>query len=249
VCVKRDDLFGVTPFPPLAKLRGLKVLVDRLYAEGVRLIGCWDTRVSRLGLGLAVYTQNFSGLKSVISYPTKRGVPEPEHVAQARALGADVYPVAGGRITISFSAARKYVESRGGVMLPFGLECQEAIQAVKAEAALFPKELLPNSALILSCGSGVTLTGLVAGLPQLPNRIVGISSGRSPANILSCIERNLGAIPKCVKIHKAEVPYSFPLFFPCPFPANPYYDLKAWKFMVDHMKQYRQRIIFWNIGA
>lgn len=249
VFVKRDDLYGIAPAPPLAKLRGLRILIDRLHSEGVSLVGCWDTRISKLGLGLAAYTQTLPGMACVVSYPTKQGIPEPVHVGQARKLGAEIYPVPGGRITISFAAARKYVESKGGVMLPFGLECKEAIEGVRAEAASFPRDLLQNSVLFLSCGSGVTLAGILAGLPQLPKRIVGVSSGRSVANIRACIKRNLGTIPKCVHIHEAEIPYSYPLSFPCPFSSNPYYDLKAWKYLVGHIRLYTGRVIFWNIGA
>jgi hypothetical protein len=47
--VKRDDLFAEWPAPPLGKLRGALPLVKKLYANGVRLVGCWDTRISALG--------------------------------------------------------------------------------------------------------------------------------------------------------------------------------------------------------
>ena len=33
---KRDDLFGIDPAPPLAKLRGLRLVLNEAYAGGVR---------------------------------------------------------------------------------------------------------------------------------------------------------------------------------------------------------------------
>ena len=45
VYVKRDDLYGRYPAPPLGKLRGLRVLIDKYYKKSIRTIACWDTRV------------------------------------------------------------------------------------------------------------------------------------------------------------------------------------------------------------
>ena len=35
----------------------------------------------------------------------------------------------------------------------------------------------------------------------------------------------------------------------CPFPCNPYYDRKAWKWLLDKLPKLKQPILFWNIGA
>lgn len=249
VRVKRDDLFGLKPAPPLAKLRGMRVVLRRLYDEGVRLTGCWDTRVSKLGLGLAACSTELSGMRCVVSYPTKKGEPEPESVREARTLGAEVYATPGNRISISFAAARKYVNERGGVMLPFGLECQEAVEGVAAEAATVHREFVEEGTVVLSCGSGVTLAGLLSGLPVLPHKVVGLSSGRSVKNIMSCVKRYVKEIPDCLEVHEALLPYSTVPVFSCPFPSHPNYDLKAWKFLEDNLMDFRDPLLFWNIGS
>jgi hypothetical protein len=249
VYVKRDDLYARPPAPPLAKLRGLRVLLSRLYDEGIQLAGCWDTRVSKLGQGLAACCAEFPGMKSVVSYPMKKGEPEPEAIRIAAGLGAEVYPVPGARITICFAQARRYVNERGGFMLPFGLECPEAVEGVRREAANVPTELLRGGTLVVCCGSGVTLAGLLLGLPELPRRIIGVSSGRSPANISACLKRYVKSIPPELELREADVPYSVPLSFPCPFPAHPHYDLKAWKFLHENLRALPEPILFWNIGA
>src|SRR5258708_1566538 len=134
VYVKREDLYGRPPAPPLGKLRGLRIVLENAYRQGVRLAGCWDTRVSRPGAGLAA------------------------------ALGGELVPVPAGRLNISHAAGRRAIEQRGGWMLPFGLECPEAVAAVAHEAATVPAAFYEGGTVIVCCGSGVTLAGLLRGL-------------------------------------------------------------------------------------
>ncbi|MDQ3667955.1 MAG: pyridoxal-phosphate dependent enzyme [Acidobacteriota bacterium] len=249
IFVKRDDLYGNLPAPPLAKLRGLRLILEQAYEGGTRLVGCWDTRVSKLGQGLAACCKEFPGMSCIVSYPTKQGEAEPTAIKSAAALGARIYPLPGGRTTICFAKARKHVEARGGLMLPFGLECIEAVEGVKKEARRTPIDVLREGTLVLCCGSGVTLAGLLSGLPILPRKIVGISSGRSLSKIMFCLKRYVNTLPEQLELHEAEMPYSKALTFPAPFPAHPNYDLKAWKFLIDNLQSYQEPFLFWNIGA
>lgn len=247
--VKREDLYGMPPAPPLAKLRGIRVLLNRLYMEGIRLVGCWDTRVSKLGQGLAASCTELPQMRCIVSYPTKKGEARPESVQIAADLGAEIYPVPGSRITICYAQARRYVTEKGGVMLPFGMECKEAVDGVRQEANTVPPSLVEGGTIILCCGSGVTLAGLLSGLPVSPHKIIGVSSGRSVSNIRACLQRYIKVLPQYLELHEATVPYSTALSFPCPFPSHPNYDLKAWKFLIDNLHAYRDPILFWNIGA
>lgn len=249
VNVKRDDLYGRSPAPPLAKLRGMRIVLRRLYDDGVRLTGCWDTRVSKLGLGLAACCRELPEMRCIVSYPTKKGEPEPVAISKARELGAEVYAIQGSRISICFAKARTHVADKGGVMLPFGLECFEAVDGVAKEAATVPREKIEGGTLVVSCGSGVTLAGLLSGLPIFPDKLIGLSSGRSVNNILSCVGRYVKNLPSCLEVHDAVVPYSRSLDYPCPFPSHPNYDLKAWKFLEDNLHDYSDPVLFWNIGA
>jgi 1-aminocyclopropane-1-carboxylate deaminase/D-cysteine desulfhydrase-like pyridoxal-dependent ACC family enzyme len=249
VFVKRDDLFARKPAPPLAKLRGLRLILGNAYKGGTRLVGCWDTRISKLGEGLAACCTQFPDLECIVSYPRKKNAAEPESIKAAAKLGATVYPVPGGRLTISFAKARTYVREQGGMMLPFGLECPETVDGVRREAVTIPRELLNNGTLVVCCGSGVTLAGLILGLPTLPRRIVGVSSGRSVRSIMACLNRYVAEIPPCLELREAQMPYSDALSFDCPFPSHPNYDLKAWKFLIDDIRNLGEPILFWNIGA
>lgn len=248
VSVKRDDLYGRPPAPPLGKLRGLRRVLRDRFESGIRLVGCWDTRVSRLGEGLAVACHEFPGLRAIVSYPTRVGVPVPEWVERAQRVGAVAIPVRGNFIRVCHAQARRQVEALGGSMLPFGLECRESVLSVAHEAARLPVEIASGT-VVLSCGSGVTLAGLLLGLPSRPRRVIGVSAGRSPARIRACVERYVASVPEFVEVRAAAMPYDQRATVPCPFPAHPNYDLKAWQYLCEHIATLPPPVLFWNIGA
>ena len=248
VFVKRDDLFGRAPAPPLGKLRGLRIVLRNLYANDARLVGCWDTRVSKLGEGLAAACREFPEMRAIVSYPTRIGTPLPGPVSRAAALGATVLPLRGNHVAICFAQAKRVVEAQGGTMLPFGLECPEAVEGVAKEAARVPLDLCRGT-IVLCCGSGVTLAGLLIGLKQLPLRLIGISSGRSLPKIRACVKRYVAKPPECVELVEALMPYDCVSTVECPFPAHPNYDLKAWQYLQNNVRRMKQPILFWNIGG
>lgn len=249
VFVKRDDLFGQPPLPPLGKLRGLRRLIDNLVQSGIQLIGCWDTRISKLGQGVAVLAAQYPTLKAIVSYPEKPGSLPPESIRVAFSFGAELFPLRGNFPRIAFSQARRHVESRGGYMIPFGLECVEAVDAVASEAATVDATFYRAGTIVLCAGSGTTLAGILRGLQSSPTKIIALSSGRSIANIENTINRYVRTIPTFVKLLPAKVPYSYTAIGRCPFPCHPNYDLKAWTFLTDKIKGLPKPILFWNVGA
>jgi hypothetical protein len=249
IFVKRDDLYGRTPAPPLAKLRGLRRLVDQLSANGSGVFGCWDTHFSKLGQGLAALCATQSGLKALVSYPVSGNRGIPHSIAEAERLGAMLLPLPANRVAICYAMARKRVEALGGYMLPFGLECAEAVEAIAAVAATVDRQIYANGAIVLSCGSGVTMAGLINGLRAQPQKLIGVSSGRSLAAIISCLRRHCAKLPACLELHPATSPYAHEVDLPCPFPAHRNYDLKAWQFLEENLFSLPNPVLFWNIGA
>ncbi len=249
IYVKRDDLYVSPPAPPLAKLRGLRVLLERLRQTSADLVGCFQTRVSNVGHGLAAACLDFPSLRCVVVCPQSKSHPLPESVKAARSLGAQIHFVPANRLSINYTQARRHVEQVGGVMLPFGMECPEAVQSIAAEAVHLPRDLVRGATVIVSCGSGVTLAGLLRGLPAPPRRLVGISSGRAPAQIERCVTRHVGKLPNNVVIYPPTIPYHDSPDLDCPFPCHPNYDLKAWEYLVNNLHQYEDPILFWNVGG
>jgi hypothetical protein len=249
VFVKREDLVGKPPAPPLGKLRGLIPVLQRFHRDGVRTVGCWDTRVSKLGVGLAAAVRQFEGMRAICGYPALRRMPTPCHLELAARLGAELFPTTPNHAQICFSMTRKYVEGLGGTILPFGLECAEAVRAIAQEASFIRETSLLRGTLLLSCGSGVTLAGLLKGLPLLPRRIIGLSSGRSLDRIRLCLLRYVSSLPDSLELRAAEVPYDTVVDIGCPFPSHPNYDRKAWAMLLREGSRWPRPILFWNIGA
>lgn len=247
--VKRDDLFAKWPAPPLGKLRGARTLLRRIYREGVRLVGCWDTRISALGQGIAVCASELPSLRVIVAYPDSRGSMIPEPLQIARELGAEVLPVKAARVSISFAEARQRVEDRGGVLLPFGLDCMESVAAIQEEAAKIPDQAIYGGTVVVSCGSGVTLAGLISGLGHRPSRYIGVSSGRSVGMIQRCLSKYVEYCLDYVDIIPANYAYAEQPAISCPFPSHPNYDLKAWDYLQRNFRSLRRPILFWNVGA
>jgi 1-aminocyclopropane-1-carboxylate deaminase/D-cysteine desulfhydrase-like pyridoxal-dependent ACC family enzyme len=248
VFVKREDLYGQPPAPPLGKLRGLRLTLENLYQQNVRLVGCWETRISRLAEGVAAACLEFPDMRAIVSYPIRTGVSIPPSILNAQLLGAEVLPLRGNHVSICFAQARAWVEARGGRMLPFGLENRDAVNAVASEARRIPPHLSTGT-VVLCCGSGVTLAGLLLGLPLTPKRLIGLSSGRSLLKIRSCVLKYVPEIPPWVRLRAATMPYDAAPAFHCPFPTHPNYDLKAWKMLCARIDDLPQPILFWNIGS
>lgn len=249
VFVKREDLFGIFPAPSLGKLRGLKLILEKIKKSDIQLVGCWDTRVSKLGQGVAVLCHEMGILNPIISYPMKKGESIPESIYIAKSYGAEIYPIRGNHVSICYSQVKKYVENRKGIMLPFGLECIESIEAISVEAKKIPQECIEGGTLIISCGSGVTLAGILNGLKYKPSQVIGISSGRSISKIKNCINKYVIDFPDFVDILQPIYPYYEKIELESPFPSDPNYDLKAWKYLIDNLAVLKEPILFWNIGA
>ena len=248
VFVKRDDLFAMPPAPPLAKLRGLRKILAKAADNGATLVGCFEASASNIGAGLAAAVSEFPSIKCVVAFPQVKNRPAPLSAQRAAELGAELLPVPSNFVAICYRQASKQILERGGVMMPFGFECEEAVESVELEAATIPNDQIEGGTLVVCCGSGVTLAGIVRGLPTLPSKIVGVSIGRSHKNIEKCLARFCD-VPDQFELHQAPYKYSQPSQAECPFPCNQFYDLKAWEHLVNHVGEYTNPILMWNVGA
>ena len=258
VYVKREDLYGQDPMPPLAKLRGIRLVLDSLYQKGCRTVGVLDTRVSKSGWGVAAVRKfEHPDMKLLLGFPTtKANRTTPDQHLKAAELGATIMPQQGTRQSIMYYKFKSIVEEQGGVMLPHGLPFVETALSVAEQAAMIPKELLQGT-IVLIVGTGTMLAGILIGMMEEKNiNIVGISAGKSPTGQLNNIERIMNvAMPFCgkatgrVKLLNPIMEYNVADDYPCPFPSHPNYDRKAWHWMCEHISELKKPILFWNIGA
>jgi len=123
---------------------------------------------------------HISRYEVIVAYPKSKGSDTPEPILKASKLGGEVLPVVAARITISFAAARREVESRGGVMLPFGLELRGVRRICRASCGNGTARTIQVVARLSSRRAlALPFAGLVRGLRGRPSKFVGVSSGRS----------------------------------------------------------------------
>lgn len=258
IYVKREDLYGQDPMPPLAKLRGIRLVLDKLYKNGCRTVGVLDTRVSKSGWGVAAVRKfEHPDMNLMLGFPvTKANNTYPIQHQKAAELGATVLPQQGTRQSIMYYRFKRLVEDNNGVMLPHGLPFVETALSVAEQAAMVPKELIQGT-IVLIVGTGTMLAGILIGLMEEKNiNIVGISAGKNPTGQLNNIERIMniampfqGKATGKIKLLNPIMEYNKECDCQCPFPSHPNYDRKAWYWLTKHINELKKPVLFWNIGA
>jgi len=256
IYVKRDDMF-MKEFQPecpaLAKLRGASMLLRRLqkYA-GVKKVGVFDTRVSHAGQGIAFISRQL-GLECEVGFPllVRKDISESHKIAER--LGAKLYPLKAGRTAVCYSQFKKHVEENGHLMLPLGLVCRDTVSAICQEAMYTCKQMKEQGVaiktIVVCTGTGTIATGIHLGASA---NVIGVSCGMSVDKQVQRMK--LLAFPESLvfdflKLIPPEYDYYTALnTSSCPFPTSPYYDMKAWEWMVKHLDLIEQPVMFWNIG-
>lgn len=249
VFVKREDLFAGPPAPPLGKLRGVRAILCKLRREGKRVVGCFQATRSRIGHALAAACADMGGFRCIVAYGAFPNMPPPSSALEAERLGAHLLPIRNNILAICHRQAQKHVEAKGGWMLPLGGELDEGIQAVASESASLQPSIVEGGTIVVPCGSGVTLAGVVRGLPGNPARIIGVSSGRSPASVHRCLVRNNVRSLAEIEIRPPHRLYREAEDIAAPFPCDAYYDLKAWQVLTTEIGLYDSPILFWNVAG
>lgn len=177
VWFKRDDLYD------FAGAKGGKVRTAlRLARAGLEdgspgLVSCGArestqlTRIALIAQGLGV--------------PARLHVPagaETSETAAAARLGAELVRVKAGYLSVLKARAREDAVESGYTLIPWGLECPEAIEETAAQAGAGVPE--PVRRLVVPVGSGMTLAGILHGLAASklarPLPILGVCVGAAP---------------------------------------------------------------------
>jgi hypothetical protein len=124
-----------------------------------------------------------------------------------------------------------------------------AIAAVAQEAETIPAHFIDDGTLVVSCGSGVTLAGILRGLQSRPKKIVGVSVGRSVENIRRCLNRSCVELSAVLDIRAPTKPFHEAAIIDSPFSCDAHYDLKAWEVLVRELDSFPDPILFWNVGG
>ena len=148
------------------------------------------------------------------------------------------------------------------VMLELGLPLEETIEETAEEWRRtmrgLAEELLPlPKTTIVNVGSGTICAGLIRGWMPEEGTIIGVMgrSGRKKRKWNTIQEKSKRSLKQPGSIFgvpfRLEDPgweYTEKSLCKCFFPCHPYYDRKAWQWLVEHIEELPQPILFWNIG-
>lgn len=260
VYVKREDL--CIKDIAFSKVRGIQ---SHLEKRPEKIIGVLDTFHSKAGWGVSKIGREL-GKKVVVFYPHYKGQTDLRPFQKnCRGLGAEIIPLQAGRSAILYHQAKKHLRENyaNSYMMPNALQIPESIEENCMEAYNYiPKKFYTKTVLIISISSGTIASGVLRGfyLRNSNNKVyIHMGYTRSTDSVYKKIYSSLSpsvflpGINLKLNIEIIDEGYQYKDFvkIDCPFPCNPYYDRKAWKWLNDHIEEIPSRvnILFWNIGA
>lgn len=258
VIVKREDLSSPLPGPCFSKIRGVYAHI-RSRPEGV--IGVLDTIHSRGGWAVA-YVCALLGKRAVVYYPEFRDHPGPkESQVQAAALGAAVIGFPAGRSAILYHQARKdlALNWQESYLMPNALKLAESVEETAAEVLFTPDHLIgPSITWVVPVSSGTIASGVVRGLALLacarhtqPSPVVlHLGYSRPETAVRRYVDGHVGSTEVKYRIVDEGFTYRDSVQAPAPpFPCSPFYDRKAWRWLLREREQDRLGdVVFWNVG-
>jgi hypothetical protein len=253
ILVKREDLCCPLPGPAFSKIRGV-----------VAHIGVLDTFHSKAGWAVA-YVCSKLGKKAVDYWPRYKGDGgfRPQQTAAAH-FGAELTSLPAGRSSILYHRAVKDLQARhpGAYMMPNALKLAESVTENAAEAERTRFALPPTAVLVISISSGTVAAGVLRGLKWLVQSkayfvVLHLGYARSTEAAKEYIQRHCGYSLDSAHFMFVDEGYEYAdaSGVEVPFPCNPFYDAKAWNYLVEDNgaeRLARMRggpILFWNIGS
>lgn len=262
VYVKREDLCCKKPGPPFSKVRGALLHLKKLKSAGINTVGYVETSISMAGWGVA-WICSLLDMQTIIFDPQYKNPSRTlqYHRKQWNKHKAILVPIKAGRAKINWYICRKILQEKypEAVLLPLGIPFQETIIATSEEV----KKTMSNinckiNTFVISVGSGTIVAGLWKGLDTLKisSNIYGIMcrSGNLSLKKKSIISKtrilDKGMFPSVSQLHLIDPGWGYTdkSKIKSPFPCNPYYDKKAWEWLVQNITELKKPILFWNIG-
>lgn len=174
VWLKRDDLFRV------AGVSGGKARTCWRLAQGASGLVTAGSRSSPQANIVAQVGREL-GVPVRVHMPAGEATPEQAAAIEA---GAAVVPHRPGHNSVIVARAREDAAARGWTEIPFGMECEAAVQATSEQVANLPAEAVR---VVVPVGSGMTLAGITQGMAErdqwLP--ILGVVVGADPERRLA----------------------------------------------------------------
>jgi 1-aminocyclopropane-1-carboxylate deaminase/D-cysteine desulfhydrase-like pyridoxal-dependent ACC family enzyme len=228
-------------------------------ARGVRVVGYYETSVSMATWGVS-YFCNVLEMKPVIFYyKYKDGLHNNQEKQQViwNRFGAEIIINEKPNMQkLHEAVSRKEFEKLypTGEFLPAGLKFDYTVEEVAKQVHLVPPEALGGT-IVICCGSGMMTAGVLTGLSELgiSQDVIGvIVHPKSKENLKKFVISKSYLDPfHRMNFNIVEYGYEYTEQEKCevPFPCCPYYDRKAYKWMIDNYDKLKQPVLFWNIGS
>lgn len=257
--VKREDLSCPPPGPPFSKTRGVLAWAQRQWDAGTRTFGVLDTVHSQGGWAVA-HACHLLGARCLNYYPVYVGDPPGElrpFQQHALGLGAELRPLPAGRSAVLYHRAKRDCEAEGGVMFPNALKLDTTVTQTAAEVVRtlgqYPR-LGQCETWLVSASSGTIAAGLVKGLEHVRspiNLIVHMGYSRSEPAVRKYIhdQANTTHPPRITVVNEGYAYKDKARAGPLPpWPCNPWYDLKTFRWWMAVGIVDWGEAVFWNIG-
>ena len=252
VWVKRDDLMGDgMVLPPWGKLAALFELVKKFVDKSKPLVhlsvdGSWTA------WALGAICEEL-GIEFYAAHPDSKKISQ-EYLGMIKEMypKTNLYPIRPNMMQIMYNSLKKDAKEKGWQMLPYAFD-HDFYKDYLADR-IQPYSHFDN--LVVSSGSGVTLSGLAKGyyreelkefFPQV-NRKIWTTCVSSVSSINKTLKKS--GIPILLNIRKSEYLFENRLDgYETPFPTNQFWDVKQWKWLEENIDQIEGTILFWNIGG
>lgn len=217
ISVVRDDLIG----------GGTKArYIARLFEHADEIV--YATPAEGGAQTALAWTARELGKRATL-FVAKRAEPH-ARARMAKALGATVWQVSPGYLTVVQARARAYCAATGATLAPFGMDLPEAVETIAEVARVTgvdPDEVW------CAAGSGTLARGLALAWPRARRHVVQIGREVSAAEVARAT----------IHVHSrkfGETAKSEP-----PFPSDPHYDAKAWE--IAKARRGAGLVVFWNV--
>jgi hypothetical protein len=252
VWVKRDDLMGDgTLLPPWGKVAALYELVKK-YIDKSKPLTHLSVDGSWTGWALAAICEELD-IEFYVSYPDSKKISQ-EYLGMIKEMYPKVHlnPIRPNMMQIMYNSLRGQAKENGWQMLPYAFD-HDFYKDYLADR-IQPYTHFDN--LVVSSGSGVTLSGLARGyyreelkefFPSVTRKI-WTTCVSSESSIKKTLKKS--GIPIPLNIRKSEYLFENRLDgYEAPFPCNQFWDIKQWKWLEENIDQIEGTILFWNVGG
>ena len=252
VWVKRDDLMGDgVNLPPWGKMAAIYELVKK-YVDPNKPLTHLSVDGSWSGWTLAAVCEDL-GIEFYYSHPDSKKISkELLGLVKEKYPSCKFNPIRPNMMSIMYNSLKKQASDKWQ-MLPYAFD-SDFYKDYMSER-IKPYKNFKN--LVVSSGSGVTLSGLAKGFfseelkeffPQT-DRKIWTTCVSSESSIKKMLKKNgLAQLP--IDVRKSEYDFDDRMDdYSAPFPCNQFWDIKQWHWLQENIDKIEGDILFWNVGG